>query len=385
MKRILLLTIAALSLASAAFAADNVTYASLVPKTAKSMGLGGVFSSVPTAEFSFFGNPAAFAAPRATLILPTIDAVVYLRPNSANIARLSAMTDTKSIIDAGFKLMADNGGTGMGLNVGLGLAGRGLGIGAFLTEDTYVEGTDPSQGVFHTDAQGTAIVGLALPLQLGDLRLAIGGDLRPFYRISFHETALLDVVKPIISSGNGDPTDVINADAFFGLAMDLGATLQLSSLTVGLSIRDIAPAFPLWSGSLKDLMGNPTIGTDTANSTASAQFIPNVTLGLSWAPKLIPGIIDPAVYFEIQDPVAVFSAKDSGSGTFLNLFHAGAEVKLLSFITLRGGLNRGWMSAGAGVKLLFIDVNASVFTEELGPLPGDKPRSGMAVQAAIRF
>jgi hypothetical protein len=37
------------------------------------------------------------------------------------------------------------------------------------------------------------------------------------------------------------------------------------------------------------------------------------------------------------------------------------------------------------LKLLFLDIDAAVFTEELGALPGDNPRSGLALQAAIRF
>jgi len=379
MKRILLLAAAALLIGSSAFAAP---YASLVPKTAKSMGLGGVFSSVPTAEFSFFGNPAAFAAQRATLIIPTFDMALYLKPSSDNIASLSAMdmTDSESIIKTADKLMSDNGGTGFAINSGIGLAGRGLGIGAFVTEDTYIEGSVTGAAV-HADAQATAIVGLGFPLQLGALRLAIGGDLRPFYRVSLEEIGLTEIVNA--SKGTGKVTDSINANAFFGLAMDLGATLQLDSLTLGLSIRDIAPANKLWQGSLTELSADPSAGTE-ANSEETAVFVPNVTLGLSWAPRLLPGLIDPTVYFEVQDPVAVFKSS-AGSGTALNLFHAGAELKLLSFVYLRGGLNRGWLSAGGGVKLLFLDVNASVFTEELGALPGDNPRSGLALQAAIRF
>lgn len=383
MKRILLLAAAALVLGASAFAADHyVPYASLTPKTAKSLALGGVFSSVPSAEFSFFGNPAAFAAQKATLILPTVDAVVYLRPSGTNLTSLSNMTDTKSALNTAFGLMAENGGTGFGVSTGIGFSGRGLGLGAFVTEDTFIEGASPASAIVHADAQASAIVGLGFPLQLGALRLAVGGDLRPFYRISLDDTVLTDVLNAM--NAGGTVTDSIYANAFFGVAMDLGATLQLSSLTLGLSIRDIAPAFPLWQGTLTDLQNNLSAGTNTGSSTTSAVFKPNVTLGLSWAPRFIPRLIEPTVYFEVQDPVAVFSST-AGAGTALNLFHAGAEVRLLSLVTLRGGLNRGWLSAGAGIKLLFLDVNMAVFTEELGALPGDNPRSGMAVQAAIRF
>ena len=116
----------------------------------------------------------------------------------------------------------------------------------------------------------------------------------------------------------------------------------------------------------------------------TAIFVPDVSLGLSWKPRFVPGLIEPSVYCELQNVVYVADNWD-GIGSALNLLHAGAEVKLLGFIYARGGINRGYLSMGAGVKLLFIDVNAAVFTEELGTLAGDQPRSGVALQAAIRF
>lgn len=386
MKRLLLLAAASLALSSAAYAADSyVPFTSLTPKTAKSMGLGGVFSSVPTAEFSFFGNPADFADKKPTLILPTVDAWAYVRPSSSNISGLaSAASNTSALMSKAFGLMAQNGGTGGGLSAGLGYAGRGLGLGAFVLSDEYIEGSSPASATVHSETQATAVIGLGLPLQLGGLRISVGGDLRPFYRVSLDPVELASLLK--IMDAGGHLADQIDASAFFGMAMDLGASLQLDTLTVGLSIRDISPAFPLWNGSLTDLLASVSAGNlpKTSGSTTSATFAPNVTAGLSWAPKLLPGLVDPTLYCELQDPVSVFKGA-SGIGTALNLLHAGAEVKLLSFITLRGGLNRGWLSAGAGLKLLFVDLNAAVFTEELGALPGDNPRSGLALQAAIRF
>jgi len=69
----------------------------------------------------------------------------------------------------------------------------------------------------------------------------------------------------------------------------------------------------------------------------------------------------------------------------LNLTHMGAEVQFLRILSLRAGLNRGWVSVGCGLDLLFLDLDAAVFTEELGELPGDLPRSGFSFSAAIRF
>jgi hypothetical protein len=394
MKRSIVLIAASLLIAGAAFA---VPYSSITPKTAKSMAMGGVFSSVPTAEFSFFGNPADFASKQATLVLTSVDAWAYLRPTVANVSglidsatKMNSAGGKSAFLSDAFGLMSENGGTGGGVSAGLGYAGKGLGLGTFVSTDEYIEGTNPASAVVHSDTQATIVMGLGVPLQLGDLRLSLGGDLRPFYRVSLFgadhaDLALADLLAKMKDS-SAKITDSIYSDAFFGMAMDLGATLQIGSLTTGLSIRDIAPGYPIASSSLTTLGDTLSAGSmpDTSASTASAAFTPNVTAGLSWAPRLLPGIIDPTVYFEIQDPVSVVKNWD-GFGSAVNLLHAGAEVKLLGFMMLRGGINRGWLSAGAGFKLFFVDVNAAIFTEELGALPGDNPRSGLAVQAAIRF
>ena len=63
----------------------------------------------------------------------------------------------------------------------------------------------------------------------------------------------------------------------------------------------------------------------------------------------------------------------------------GAEVKFLSFLSLRAGLNKGWASAGFGLDLLFLEIDGAAFTEELGSHPGDSGRSGIALTAAMHF
>jgi hypothetical protein len=382
MKHILFLAVSSLVLTAAAFA-DNVYYSSITPKSAKSMAMGGVFTAVPTTEFSFFGNPAAFASKDGTLLAPSVDAWTYIRPTFSNIGDvLNSAKSNQALASTMINLMPQNGGTGGGASATLGYAGNGLGLGAFFSNDTYIEGSSPASAILHSYTEAGAIIGLGVPIRLGSLDLLVGGDLRPFYRVSLDDTVLADMI-----TAGANAQDSISTNSFFGVAMDLGATLQLGSLILGLSIRDITPTFPLAKGlSLTEFLDILSAGRlpDTSASTTTASLMPNITAGLSWAPKLWPGLVDPSLYFEIQDPLSVFS-DSSGIGTALNLLHLGAEVKFLNFINLRAGINRGWISAGAGFKLLFLDLNAAVFTEELGSLPGDNPRSGLALQAVLKF
>jgi hypothetical protein len=370
----------------ALFSAE-VTYATLVPKTAKSMAMGGVFSALPTAEFSFFGNPASFASNKKSFALPSLDVWSYGRPTIDSIgdygAILAAAGGSGDFLSKAFNLMSENGASGCGASAGLGFAGKGLGLGLSLTTDNYIEGSLPSDELVRSDTEISAVLGMGAPIRLGSALLSIGGDLRPFYRLRLRdEGGGAPALADLLVEGSG----MLYGEAFFGAAMDLGASLGFGSFTVGLSVRDIAPSYPIAKDKLAKIWSGLGSGKmpDTRNSVDRARFWPLISAGLSWAPKLAPGKVEPALYFELSDPIGV--AKDwEGPISALNLIHLGAEVELFNFLAIRGGINRGGLSAGAGIKLLFLDLNAAFFTEELGAWPGDKPRSGLSFQAAFRF
>ncbi len=370
--------------------AAQQSYSSPAPKDAISMALGGISTALPGAESSFFGNPAGFAAPKASLTLVSADAWAYIKPTSPNIAALADAARSSNPLSAAAGLMPGNGGIGGGASVGIGYAGKGLGLGIFATTDDFAAGSGIPGAVLDSVTEIDAVIGLGVPVKLFGSTLSIGGDIRPFYLVSGTEpyAVAVDSLSPggAGSYQTGLPGNPSVIDAGFGLAMDLGASLQLGSLGIGISARDISPSFPIWTGTFQQFFGSLANGSppNAINSSNTAVLKPDVSVGMSWKPRLVPGFIDPALYLELQDPVWVVQNWE-GIGSALDLLHAGVELKLLNFITLRGGINRGWLSAGAGLRLLFVDVNAAVFTEELGALPGNNPRTGVALQAAIRF
>jgi hypothetical protein len=390
MIRRLVLASIVIFLATSLFA-ENHTYASLVPKTAKSIAMGGVFSAVQTSEFSFFGNPAAFASDTSILVLPSLASWAYVKPGSDNTnALLGSGNDLGSLLAALLPCMLENGGSGGGLSAGLGFAGKGIGVGLFFTSENEVQGSSPVDATAHSENEIAGIIGIGAPLKIGALKLSVGGNLRPFYRVSLHDKGYADIsavdLLVAMKESSGNAKNYLYADSFFGLAIDLGAILELGDVGVGLSIRDIAPSYPITTTSLEALEKTLASGEipDASSSSEYAVFHPEISAGLSWKPKLKAGVIDPALYFELKDPIGVVQDwKDIGSA--LNLVHAGGEITIARFLALRGGFNQGWFSAGAGVKLLFIDVNTAVFSEATGSSAYDSGRSGLALQASIRF
>jgi hypothetical protein len=79
------------------------------------------------------------------------------------------------------------------------------------------------------------------------------------------------------------------------------------------------------------------------------------------------------------DPAA--AARDS---VFKNI-HAGAEVSLLRMIKLRGGINQGYFTAGVGLNLLVLEVNAAYYSREMGNYAGHKQNEAFAVGAKIKL
>lgn len=385
MKRAALLSSILVSiLVQAAFPSEHA-YSTLVPRTAKSMAMGGAFATVPTSEFSFFGNPAFFAANKSTFALPTIDAWSYGRPSDGlgKLPEILGAFGGKDFVSSAFGILAEDGGSGGGASIGLTLAGRGVGLGLFMTNDSSIEGHGDADRTVRSDTETSLVLGMGFPFDLGSSRLLLGADLRPFYRVSLRDK---DGGDPTLAEVVDAGSDALYADAFFGATLDLGASLSFGSLALGMSIRDLAPTYPIATGKLSKLQSAFSSGNlpDTSSATDRARFRPIISAGVSWSPAIAPGALDPAFYLEAQDIIGA-AWNWEGSASLLELMHAGLELRVYKVLSLRGGLNRGRISAGGGVRLFFLDLNAAVFTEELGALPGDDSRSGLSLQAAIRL
>ncbi|MBN1241605.1 MAG: hypothetical protein JXA15_02735 [Spirochaetales bacterium] len=386
MKRAIL-ALAALALAAAPAFAQSTEISALDPKTARTLALGGAFLAMSDGYESLFGNPAGFADDKGHLYVPAASSWLYVAPSSENIDKLSLVAsgaaseeETAAALD---DLITGNG-IGAGAQAGIAWVGGGLGLGLTTVVDAYAVGKTALGAVLDVDTSVQAVLGLGMPLELFGLRLQLGGDIRAFYRavgtMPFSEAAGLFL-------GTSEETDVMAtlmaqpATAGYGVALDLGASLQLGSFKLGLAVRDIAPPFQMVTATYQDVLDALAAGGQTPTGVeGSYALYPNVVLGASFRP-LPGGVLDPNVVIELQDPVGVIRDEASVWG----LLHLGAEVRALGILVGRVGLNEGWISLGGGIDLAFFRIDAAVFTEELGRRPGDAPRSGIAIDATIRF
>lgn len=387
MKRILVTTVLVLFVSTLLGAQSTVS--TLRAKDARSMGIGGSFVATSWGYDSLQGNPAAAASSKSQFMIADLSTWAYLKPTQANIDKalslIGGSASSSEMADIANDLIVGNG-LGLGFSTGLGYVGKGLSLGMYTIAEAVAAGDSAMGATITSKASINVVVGLGFPINIGDKAvLRLGGDMRPFFRADSVDGGWLfsDLLSALTSGGAVDTVLMgENVDGGFGLAMDLGAQLQMGSFSLGLAVRDLTPSFVTSQQTVSQLLADLGSGSVPDLSTGKDEImLPAVSLGLAWKPRLIPGFLDPGLYLEFQDPVGIIVDKSS----FWNLIHAGLDVKLFSFITLQAGFNQGWLSAGAGINLYLLELNAAVFTQELGLHPGDSPRSGISIQASIHL
>lgn len=384
MKRTITILLILLLAGSAVFAQSRLDAAS--PKDARTMAMGGAFVAMSEGYQSLYGNPAAFADKKAELTLISVNPWVYVKPTTDNITAFqnvaASIDDPTAIIGPLTGLIKENG-VGAGLSAGLGWVGKGLGLGLLGGGEVYISGNTLLGSAGTLDAQIAAVVGIGVPLKLGPLLFQVGGDIRPYLRMTggIVGTKLLGS----ITGGTAFDAMALPVDVGFGLAVDLGAKLEVGKLvTVGLAVRDISTKQTYSKSNVGDVLAALESGNLPEGADAPYTLSPNITIGASVTPipVFLRKLVDVTLTAEIQDPLKVIN----DNASMWNLFHVGAEADLLGgLLAVRTGVNKGYISLGAGLDLLLIEVNVAIFTEELGRRPGDKGRTGVSAEVAIRF
>ncbi len=387
MKKTVLVLLAALSFTALAFAVDEPPFMPMAPEI---MGEGGALTASAHGFASFFTNPAGFSRSPGDFTF-TATTWMYARPDKVyDLITCPGGASGSSNLLSFINGEVTKGGFGLGGLTGIGWAGNGIGLGAFFLVDSYLYG--PTLLGISGDLTGTValIGGYSLPIQLGGLKLNIGGDIRPMIRIH----TLVDssvAINTIYSLANqGDIMFALNsADALHGagIALDLGAIAELGWFSFGLSIRDVGGTLFNYNESsfgtvINSLSSSFSLPSNGASPSATYTIPMDVSAGVAFHPDFgIKWLVDPTIHLDCQDIVGVIVDERSP----WTLLHIGAEARLFTVFQVQVGLNQGYLTAGGGVHLLFLDAYFALFTRELGKHLGDRPSSGASFEFAVRF
>jgi len=378
--------------------AAGIDEAPFLPVSPRVMGMGGSFMAVADGYESLFYNPAGFANTSFSLTILSESICMYMNP-----AALKDVVDSVGAAQGegeGFSEEAmailneqiTEGGLGMSWSSGVGFVAGGLGIGAALVIDGGLYGGRNMLDI-SGDASATLglVLGYAMDFDILGMELNVGADLRPMYRIhSIIENRMAVQMASAFLNGNPDAAMAILADnatlSGLGVGLDLGGILEMGPFQFGLSMRDIfGTRFEYYTNPFSEIQTALKTGgkiPTTDKVTDATYMIPmEISAGAAYNLDILKPLLDFSFHADLQDVVGVIRYARSPWA----LLHIGAEATLLGLLKGRLGFNQGYITMGAGVHLLFFDVEIAAFTRELGKYIKDQPNSGVTMELAIRL
>jgi hypothetical protein len=396
MKKILITLLILLTVSSLAFAKDRYYSPAFGWTSPEVKAQGGSFISNGSGYNSLLVNPASFEKYREkekkdgeTKKRGEFTALSLGGTFTGDIfTYLEESRDTeKDVIEIVLDQVTSTG-LGGSVQIGGGYVGRRLGLGFMTVVGLDAPPVETTLGLYGDMTMTSGLVaGYAHPFELGKLKLVLGADVRPMYRVvakNVNITALMDSFGGTGDESGGISFSAVNALGGFGVGFDMGADLYWRDLITSFTMRDIGSTRYF----LKPI--DSAYGIQFANEEIDEIYVTPWTMnfGVAYNPTLgrLNKFVDPTIHGALTQPLA---SEDSiygyDSQSFWSRLDLGAEVVLLSSVALRAGLQGGYFTAGFGLDLFFVELNGALYTDEMGSHAGDQPQMGGSVEFAIRF
>jgi hypothetical protein len=378
----LLIAILMISLLGGFLTAETMKYdAPLLWKAPELMAQGNSTTANVTGYNSLFTNPAGFRMKGGDLNLVTIQPTWAMELfNFMADMEDPDKTEVEAILD-----QITSNGLGAGAQTSVGYVGRGLGLGGFMSVDAFFPRSESTLGA-RGDIYATAgmVAGYSLGFDALGWNWKVGADIRPMVRYLIDDVSITTITDLMGDSETPEPVEYYQG---FGMGFDFGVQANWRLLTLGMSLRDIGHTkFAYTIGNLDVDAGTlDDTGVEVTDTYAAPMTL---RLGAAVHPKIpfLSFLADPQVHAEVAIPlVNEDNYSDYNIGSFWTRLNLGADVTLLKMLSLRTGLNGGYLTAGAGLDLLFMEVNVAVFSQETGLYAGDERVMGGSVDFSLRF
>ncbi|MGL1894457.1 MAG: hypothetical protein OCD02_22690 [Spirochaetaceae bacterium] len=282
-------------------------------------------------------------------------------------------------------------GLGYSPVLSLGFAGDGLGIGLLINMDSEVFGNELHTTELDSVITTSLLLGYAMTIPLGIVDIDVGVGARPMYKIRV-SSELPPVIDLLLSdsllSDNDETYQEMEYLTGIGFGWDLGTKVHFKDLTVGLSLIDMFGTNMTYNyNTYDDIVAGDFLGSESATDEYITPM--SVKLGFSYNPTLgsMNSIFNPTLSadykFLFVDGDSVEDYVDQSE--VWNNLSIGLDIELFKFINARAGINQGYITLGTGIKLLFMEINAAVYSKEIGDSVGDRQQMGAAIEFAIRF
>ena len=378
-----------------------------MPLTARAKAMGGAGIAFPGRADAFFLNPAGLAK-RGTVLLPSAEVTLYhpydmLNPGESGKSLVDSLIeaqnsgDPNALTDAIEPLLGMiKSGRGKILDVNarvaFDFAGFAIGVNVDDSVHTFATGMGGIDSTLFDELNVTANVGLGLRFKIGDsFWIDAGANFRPTfkaYSAAIGATDILDVVQPP-SDPNGTPVDPatfflekLPVAAGVAYPFDVGINFGNSWFSVGLVGRNILGSYNMKAyDNINSFYPNWTTAFKGGDFKISTPWTLDFGLGFKWD----NAFFKPTFVADFVDIIGCFTDENFTARSLMEHVKLGAEIRLLSFLDIRGGLNQGYWSVGAGLDLAIIKVDVAYYWQEFGEKLGDYGLDAVSVRINVGF
>lgn len=361
---------------------------------------------------SFYTNPATLAQKRFGLSIPTLSVTLYnlqkLVSNEDAMEKFNKIVegeasndDYMSLAETVIKNLGQGYGTlatidgGVGLSLGL----FGAGTNFQVKLHSYANGSSnvtnikiiPELNVAQTLAFGVNIIKTnALKLQVG-----VAGHF--VYKAYFQDISASTMTDYLSEDADQEKimkqliwdTPVMGG---YAIPIDVGVTLSLAndSIRFSATANNLNGVYKMKSyagfGQMVNTLAQKEViekPSDVENNKTSVDFEVStpwtLNFGFAFAPDIIFHPVITADLVDMVEMVKNFSSDSFRASDLLLHLNAGAEITL-AVVNIRAGINRGYMSVGAGFGILGIRIDATYGWQEFGEELGDKPVDSFTIR-----
>ncbi len=406
------------------FIIDRVQHG-LMPTSVRSLGMGNVGIALPSNSDSFFFNPASLADHKFQLSLPSVAVTVnhaydLLKPGADGESVLSSLLHMDMngsedgmqdmigpAVNGVLSLLKKGLGKIATVDAGLSFSIGGFGMATNVQANIYTYGKaglagdgelDFTKAALFAEVKATETLGLGLRFQVSDDFSIDAGVAARFSYLAY--TGPINADKVLSSFGfNSDGTvseDGPAADpmaflnemplaAGWSVPVDLGLTFNMPyGFTAAVVYRNLdifgyqMQIYDNYEGFLSDWAASFDMDGD---GKFKIKNYGSLDLGFAW--QWDNAFFRPTIAFDIVDVVGMCQTKDFGIKDFVYHLNIGAEIELLSVLDIRGGLNQGYWTVGAGLNLYVLKLDVAYFWDEMGAYAGEAPLDGLAVRLNI--
>ncbi|MGI6466984.1 MAG: hypothetical protein ACOXZZ_05280 [Sphaerochaetaceae bacterium] len=418
MKKKIILTLLIVGLLTSALYADffddNQLFdqgTTFKPISARIEAMGGAGIATARNGDAFFFNPANLADGKFSLNLPSVSVTLFNPKkiiDTGIIQKLIEGEEFDPVADGMGILNIFNRGKGDVLTTDIATSFTVGGFGLGLNIQQQLHNIDKGSNVnLFAELSVALSVGLGVRIDLlpNKISLDVGAVARPTYKVYTDGIGAGKVLSLVSDDDDADdPFDAIMKEvalaAGSALPFDIGLNVNFPfGFRVSAVARDINGQFKMqkyehsgdYINEMMDLFGgdkNTYSGASAEPVEFEAELVPwSLDFGVGWVGSFgrLDKFIRPTFSFDFVDVNNLAKALESDKNAYWNHLRAGVELRLLSTIDLRAGMNRGALSVGVGLDLFAMRVDAAYYWREMGVSIGDRSVDAFTIRFNLGY